>query len=441
LTVDVPNADRLAATNDVRIAGVRVGQVEGVDARKDRRGRVFARVAVKLDPSVGRIPNDTRVRVRPASILGATYVELTPGHSRQSVPDGGTLPLRNASSNVELTDLLDVFDRATAPKAQRALTSLGDGFVGRGTALNKSLTQLARLLPPLTRVTATFAAPASRFAALLGAYDRFIAELAQAAPELAQLTTHAATTFAALDRERDALGKVLELAPSTETTSAVAFRKLEGSLDRFAALADDLRAPARQLRPALRQADAALTAGVRPLVRLPAFADRLQTTLVVLDRLARDPATDGTLRKLDDLAAAIGQTLEVLTPAQVQCNVISLFGQSFGWAYGSVGFGQGPPMAGVGLTHFGAAGENVQNAKPSPGLAVNNTPHENYDECEAGNEPYPESMPLVDPPTRPVSIGNPPGLQDNSTLDTDPPTGVIDRARKAGVLPMLKGTP
>jgi phospholipid/cholesterol/gamma-HCH transport system substrate-binding protein len=442
LTVDVPNADRLAVTNEVRIAGVRVGQVQGVHAQTDRRnGRVFSRIDLDLDGSVGRIAADTRVRVRPASVLGATYVDLVLGDSAETVPDGGALPLANAVSDVELTDLLDVFDRRTAREAQRALISLGDGLSGRGTDINAGLRELEGLLAPLTRVSATASAPASRLRELIAAYDAFVRELAPAAGPLASLTTAAAATFGAFEGERAALGQVLEVAPSTERATTVAFRALHRPLDELAGLLKTLRGPVERLRPALTAADRALTAGVRPLQLLPAFSGRLRTTFTVLDRLTRDRTTDGTLRKLDELLAAAGQTLEVLTPAQVQCNVISLFAQSFGWAYGSVGFGQGPPMAGVGLTHVGAAGESMQNAKPSPGLAVNNTPNENYEECETGNEPYPETNPFVNPPSRPISIGNPAGLQDDSALDTDPPPGVLERARSAGLKPTTGDTP
>src|SRR5439155_445126 len=60
LTVEVPNADRLIKNDEVRIGGVRVGQVQGVTAQTAPAGRrPFARIEVSLSPSAGPLPVDT----------------------------------------------------------------------------------------------------------------------------------------------------------------------------------------------------------------------------------------------------------------------------------------------------------------------------------------------------------------------------------------------
>ena len=76
----------------------------------------------------------------------------------------------------------------------------------------------------------------------------------------------------------------------------------------------------------------------------------------------------------------------------------------------------------------GASTEAVQNAAPSPDVGINFTGNNNYDECEAGNEPYNGSQVL----------DNPPGLQSNQTLITAPPTGSLERARAAGLLKKIE---
>lgn len=438
ITVNVPNADKLAATNDVRIAGIRVGQVAKVDAITPAGGGApYARAELKLKRSDAPLPADTRVKVRPASILGTTYVDLEPGTGSQMVPDGGALPLSHAQSTVDLTDLLDVFDRSTARATQQALTSLGEGLAGRGSALNSSLGSLNRLLPPVGRVSATLAAPDTRLPASIDGYDAFVRALAPVSNPLSGLLRGGAQTFGALRDAGSALGNTIDAASPAERATTSGLTRLQPALDRLSTLVTDLRAPVALLPTALRRGSAAVTAGVSPLRALPTLADHLGGTLTSLGSLSRDPATSGALRKLREMSDSALVTLNALTPAQVQCNVISLFAQSFGTAYGSVGFGQGPPMAFIGEKHLGSVGESLQNPAPSSGMAINVNPHENYQECESGNEPYPYgSLPVFNGPGKPI-LGNPPGLQSNHTLDSYPPEGVHALAAAAHLLPTM----
>ena len=434
ISVEVPNADRLTPTNDVRIAGVRVGQVAKVEAMVSRDGaQPYARLELSLEPSLEPLADDTRVKVRPASILGATFVDLNPGEGQRMIPDGGVLPLEQSSTSVELTDLLDVFDRATARSTQSALGSIGDGLAGRGVAINQSVGELADLLIPLRQTSAALASPRAVLAAFITAYESFASGLAPASDELAELLGGGARTLKALDGEREALAATIEAAPPAERATTLALRRLQPALNQLADLVPELRRATPLINPALRRANGALAAGVSPLRSLPPFARHLRTALVSLGERGRDPATDGAIRKLTQTVTAAGTTLDLLVPAQVQCNIISLWAQGFGWGFGGPGFTQGPAIVSTGITHYGALGEFLQSATPSPGLATNNEPNENYEECEAGNEPYEEVGVVFNPP-RPVAIGNPPGLQDNSTVETSQPPGVRELADNAGCL-------
>lgn len=439
VVVELPDASKLAPTNDVRVAGVRVGQVREVEAVPAGAGRpARARISLDLQPDVGPLPSDSVVKVRPASVLGTNYLDLVPGTGGETVPPGGTLPWGRSRSTVELPDLLDVFDRSTARSTRQALTSLGRATAGRGVALNPALASLAHLLAPLEEVAETLHAPSTRLARLVGSYRWFIDGLEPAAPELASLFGRGARTFAALGSEREALGAAIDAAAPAERSITSGLVRLQPALDGLAALTTDLRPAARILPGALDAASTTVAAGVRPLRLLPPLTGDLRELLGALGRLSRRPVSSGALRKLTDAWRELMPTLNRVVPAQVQCNVVSLFAQSFGTAYGTTGFGMGPPMAHIAEKHLGSVGESLQNAAPSPGLAVNVNPNENYDECESGNEPYPyAALPVFNGPGEPL-LGNPPGLQDNETLDTYPPEGVHDLARGVGLLPTLE---
>jgi virulence factor Mce-like protein len=426
VSVEVPNADRLIATNDVRIGGIRVGQVSGLVAQPAAPGgRSFARVELALDPSVGRLPVDTKVRVRPASVLGATYVELTLGESKLKIPERGTLPLSRTSHTVELVDLFGIFDRSLRRNFRGAVRGLAEGVDGRGRALNSMIGSLSGVMPPLTRVARSLAAPTTRLSAFLHAYASSADAFAPVSTDLARLVSGGASTFDALAQERAALAATIESAPPSERAATVALERLRPGLDGLATLMADLR-PAGQLLPGtLSRLNRTLVAGVRPLRRLPRFSGHLQAALSALLAVSRQPETSGALRKLTDLMTAVDGVLEVLTPAQVHCNVIPLFFQGYASYAGVLGSGQGPALANLGIATTGATGEALQSKDPAPDLNVVYSPHENAQECEAGNE-------------RPIkgrrSIGNPPGLQPARTRATSPPPGVRDLAQRAGLI-------
>src|ERR1700709_36232 len=69
-------ATQLAKEADVRISGVSVGKVKSINPDK-QNGR--ADTVIQLDPKCAPIPKDSRAILRQKTLLGETYVELTPG--------------------------------------------------------------------------------------------------------------------------------------------------------------------------------------------------------------------------------------------------------------------------------------------------------------------------------------------------------------------------
>jgi phospholipid/cholesterol/gamma-HCH transport system substrate-binding protein len=433
VAVEVPNGDHLVSTDEVRVGGIRVGQVTHVTAMPaPAGGQPYTRVELALDPAIGRLPLDTQVKVRPSSALGATYVNLTLGKDRRTLLPSGTLPLANSQSTVDLVDLLDIFDRSTAQSIQRTFSGLGAGLGGRGPALNDLLGALNVLLPPLTRVSAALAAPQTQLPAFLRGYEAFVSALAPVSAPLAGLVADASTTFDALVQAQNALGATIDELPATESATTSAFTELQLPLDGLATLVTDLRPGGALLPSTLKQINLTLNAGLRPLAQVPPFATDLRQALKTLADVTRMPATDGAVRKLTDLVDAAGTTLQVLTPAQVYCNVIALFGIQFGKTFGA----QPGPISYVNFDFVtpAANGSILQSASPSTNLGVNYYPNENAKECESGNEPAPGVF-------GPSQLGNPPGNQSRSVPTSAPPPGVTALAQRAGLLNAPPGTP
>jgi virulence factor Mce-like protein len=431
--VDVPNAEHLVPTDEVRIAGIRVGEVTQVSAEPASAGRApFARVKLELATSVGRLPADTKVRVGLSAALGATYVQLTLGHSRRTIAAGGVVPLANTQPTVDLVDLLDVFDHSTAAGIRQSLAGLGAGFAGRGPALNDMLGALPRLLPAFMRVAQTLAAPATRLGAFLRGYEAFTATFAPVATPLAELLTGASATFGGMRRAGPALAATLDALPQAESDTTSAFTALQRPLDRLATLVTDLRGGGTLLPTTLHQVNLTLDAGIAPLRGAVPFSAALGRALSTLQEVTRQPATLGTMGKLKDLVTASGTGLEALTPAQLDCDVIGLYGTQFSKVF-SMGGGEAQGLAEFDFINPGATGSILQNAKPSPNLGVNYLPTENASECASGREPAPGSN---GPPqlSGPVGVGH-------AVPETAPPPGVTALAARAGLLNTPAGTP
>jgi virulence factor Mce-like protein len=133
-------AGQLALQADVRISGVPVGKVEQITPDK-RTGRADA--VIQLDPRYAPLPSDSRAILRQKTLLGETYVDLTPGHrSAKPIPEGGTLPAGQVAATVELDEILRSFDPKTRAAFQEWMQNQATAISGHGQDLNDALGNL-----------------------------------------------------------------------------------------------------------------------------------------------------------------------------------------------------------------------------------------------------------------------------------------------------------
>ena len=104
-------ATQLADEADVRISGVPVGKVKDIQPDKNT-GRTL--VVIELQSRYAPLPSDARAILRQKTLLGETYVELTPGNrSAKPIPEGGELAASQVSPTVELDEIFRSFDERT----------------------------------------------------------------------------------------------------------------------------------------------------------------------------------------------------------------------------------------------------------------------------------------------------------------------------------------
>jgi virulence factor Mce-like protein len=246
-----PEAALLVNEADVRMAGVNVGKVKSKELAPGGR-RVIAEL--ELEDEFAPIPRDTRAILRQKSLLGETYVELTPGsRDADDLPDGGTLPGSQVAETVEFEELFSAFDPETRRAFQNWLQeagvavggdyaqdfsdSLGNlaGFAESGVDLLEPLDRQRLALRRLVRDTGrVFGAASAQEGALRG------------------LIVEGNRTFEALASRDETLAETFQVLPTFQRETRATMARLE----RFARDTDPLvrllREPADDLGPTLR---------------------------------------------------------------------------------------------------------------------------------------------------------------------------------------------
>jgi virulence factor Mce-like protein len=320
VSVLMPNAQRLAPNNEVRIGGSRVGVVESIEpVTNPRTGRVAAKLNLKLDKSAEPLPADTEARVRYKSSFGLKYLELE-RHPGPPLVEGGTIPVSQSSTQVEFDDIANTFDARTRAASREVLEGFGNAFASRGASLNEAIRNLNPLFFDLKPVARTLAAPGTRLRRFFPALARTARIVAPVAGEQAELFTNMAVSFGALSADTEALKATISSGVPTLEEGTIALREQTPFLADFADLSARLRPGVHALRSALPDLNAALAVGAPTLARAPPVNAELGRTFTELERLVGQPDTKTSLLRLRETFAQARPLARWVTPAQTVCN-------------------------------------------------------------------------------------------------------------------------
>jgi phospholipid/cholesterol/gamma-HCH transport system substrate-binding protein len=294
VTVGFPSATQLTQEAEVRISGVRVGRVK---QKEPNIHTGLTDAVIELDARYAPIPKDSRAVLRQKTLLGETYVELSPGNrSAGMLHDGGKLAAGRVSDTVELDEILRTFD----PQTRNRFTTWFDqaGIAAQGNAEN--LNDALGLLTPFAEDTDEVLSVLRQQS---GATKRFVRDtgyvfdaLSERKGQLRDLISNSNRTWQAIaSRDREFADTFVVLPTFLREGRATTSR-----LTRFAAntnpLIDQLRPAARELSPTLQELDALapdlkrVFVNLDPLVRvsrrgLPATGQVLDNTKPFLRRI------------------------------------------------------------------------------------------------------------------------------------------------------------
>jgi virulence factor Mce-like protein len=325
VNVQVPDAAGLNATDSVLIGGNRVGYISSISASTLPDGRQIAVLHLRLNSSLQRLPVDSTTLVRPVSPLGLKYLQVTRGHSEQTIPPGGTISVSRTTLPVEIDDFFDMFTPPVRAASRINFNAFGDGFAGRGADLNQTLYELEPLVDNLLPVTSNLLDPRTRWAQLFPSLEQAAHEVAPVSVQQAQLFKFLDETFTPLSQATDSLQAAIAGGPPALKTATEQLPAQAQFIEDSTTLFHRFRPAFASLANASAQLAPAIKAGIPALRRTPELNNGLTTTLAALERFVSDGRTLPGLKLLTDTATLIKPTVAYLEPAQTTCNYLALF--------------------------------------------------------------------------------------------------------------------
>jgi virulence factor Mce-like protein len=305
-TVHMKEAATLAVEADVRMAGVNVGKVKSKELDE---GGARTIVEIQLEEPYAPIPRDSRAMLRQKTLLGETYIELTPGNrgdAAATLDDGGRLRNAQVEDTVELDEIFTAFDPDTRQAFRDWVKEL-DGAIkdGRGQDLSDAFGNFegfavdgATLMQVLDEQDVAVHRLVKNTGVVFGAIN-------ERRGALRELIVNSKRTFEATASRDEALAETFAIFPTFLDESKTTMARLEDFSRSTRPLVVDLKGPADDLGPT-----------VRDLGDLAPDLEKLFRDLRPLIRVARTgvPALERTLQGAEPLTEALHTFFPELNP-------------------------------------------------------------------------------------------------------------------------------
>jgi phospholipid/cholesterol/gamma-HCH transport system substrate-binding protein len=328
------NAPPIQKNQAVRIAGVDVGKVSGVESIGGDSPAV--EVTMKLDEEALPIHEDAEIKVRPRIFFeGNLFMDIRPGTPDSPEADTGfTIPASQTSAPVQIDQVLGTLQTDTREDLQKLLVGYGEAINGEpqegedddqvpevqgltaAEALNKSLDYSSDSLRDTAIVNqALLGTEARDLSKLIGSQQKVFAALSSRETQLKDLITNFNTTMGALASEEGNLRDTIAELPEVLDAANPA-------LDNLNAAFPSTRAFALEIIPGVRETPATIEAGFPWIRQTRALLSKpeLQGLVNELEPAVSDFATfvNGQVKLLPQLDLFNRCQLEVVLPTQEQ---------------------------------------------------------------------------------------------------------------------------
>src|SRR6266511_2571402 len=244
-------ATQLAQQADVRISGVPVGKVVKLALGPGQT----TDATIQLDERYAPIPRDSRAILRSKTLLGETFVELTPGHKQDGLlPEDGILSDAQVSKTVELDEIFRSLDPRTRHSFQVWMQSLAEGIQGRGADLNAAFGNLAPFAEDTNTLLVQLDRQQQAVQQLIRNTGTVFNALSARSDQLTGLIRNSNTVFGTIADRNQQLQDTFKAFPTFERESILTLNRLNRFAREANPIITELRPVARQLSPTLQAA-------------------------------------------------------------------------------------------------------------------------------------------------------------------------------------------
>jgi len=411
IKVALPQGSGLQPSNQVRIAGTRVGIIGSLTPHQDpTTGRVTAIANLKLEKSVEPLPKDTRATVLSVSAIGLKYLELERGTSSKTIKAGQEIPVSQTTEPVDIDQLFNMFDEKTRTAIQQNTNNFGDGLAGRGLEINDALATLKPLVTNAIPVLHNLASPQTYLRGLFKGLDRAAEQGAPVANQQAAFFSEQDTFFRAFASVAKSLEEATEGGPPALEQAIFSLPYEAPFTEKSTQFMALLRPSAKDLTTVAKPLGDAIAAGAVNLKAATVLNTRLAESSQALQKFANNPIVTAGLEDFTQTLQYGNPVLAGLAPEQAFCNYLTLTFRNVA-SLQSENIGVGAlARAGLVLSPSGPNNEGFPSSAPANGPSIekafvgsstiidNNHVHANpYPNvggpgqprvCEAANETY-----------------------------------------------------
>ncbi len=286
VTVPFAEATQLSTEADVRISGVTVGRVKTIEPDK-ATGRSL--VVIELQSRYAPLPADARAILRQKTLLGETYVELSPGTSGDEIlADGGVLEESQVSPTVQLDEIYRTFDPETRAAFQTWMQEQAKAIGPHGRDLNDALGNLGPFAEDAAELVDILNRQEGAVQSLVSNTGVVFEALTERGTQLRSLIENSNRVFAATAARDEELKQAFLALPTFERESAQTLERLAEFSETTNPLVTQLRPAARELSPTLQDLGA-LAPDLEALFReLGPLIDASRTGFPAAERVLED---------------------------------------------------------------------------------------------------------------------------------------------------------
>lgn len=318
--VQIADVDNMIKNGQVRIAGVRVGDILAVEPHPGG-----AIVSIGLRDEYKPLHEGVIVRVGNRSLVEETYVDVKDGHG-PAIPDGATLPASSVQTSTQLRDLLASLDAKTRASLSATLRSTGTATTNTHDEVGQLFAGLGGIGGDGNTALAALGDQSQDLKLLLHDTTTMLNALDTGQGQIATMVDNANRLTAATAEQKPAIEATMVRLPGVLDSAHTASIRLYELSDALRPVAHGLGYAAPRLRDALHD--------------LPDVSGDLRRMLPDLDRtLDRAPRT---LHKVHRFASplkddVIPNARDILQDANPMLRFIAPYGPELGGMIGNFG--------------------------------------------------------------------------------------------------------